>query len=440
MVIIADDMARDLVGAGHRFPFVPLPNLDRLAARGVLFDRAFVTTSLCSPSRASMLSGQYAHSHGVYTNESGDIPAGVPTYPLVLQRAGYHTAFVGKWHMDASRDGPRPGFDYWVSFKGQGVYEDPVLNENGGEVKRTGYITDLLTDYAAEWLKTRRADPFLLILSHKAPHDPFHPAARHAAAFSDAGLPEPASFADSFFDKPSWQRRYALCGGTAARLAGCPDPPPPMLPPWGWPARDATRLDYLRTLLALDDSVGTIVSTLDGLGLTRSTYVLFVSDNGFFLGEHRLGDKRLMYEDSIRVPLAIAGGELAPGRVSSLVLNIDIAPTILQLAGFSVPGTMQGRSLAGLLRREAASVRDSFLYEYFADANIPGVPAMLGVRTTSWAYVTYPGLAQGDELYDLERDPDELQNLADASARAGTKADLRAELERLLASTGGPTL
>jgi N-acetylglucosamine-6-sulfatase len=315
-----------------------------------------------------------------------------------------------------------------------------VLNDNGSEVKKSGYITDLLTDYAAQWLKTRRADPFLLILSHKASHDPFTPAARHASAFADTALPEPASFVDSYFDKPAWQRRYVLCGGTAARLASCPDPPPPMLPPWGWPARDARRLDYLRTLLAVDDSVGTVVSTLDALGLTRSTYVLFVSDNGFFLGEHRLGDKRLMYEDSIRVPLAIAGGDLAPGRVASLALNIDLAPTILQLAGLSPPGTMQGRSLAGVLRREAAGVRDSLLYEYFPEAGIPGVPGIFGVRTTSWTYVTYPGLARDDELYDLDLDPDELTNLADASTRSGTKAELRAELERLLASSGGPSL
>ena len=441
VVIIVDDMAHDLYGPGHRFPFFAMPNLDRLASRGVIFDRAFVTTSLCSPSRASMLSGLYTHSHGIYTNQSGDIPTSIVTYPMVLQQAGYRTAFVGKWHMDSTTDAPRPGFDYWVSFKGQGVYEDPVMNENGTEVKRTGYITDLLTDYAVNWLKTgRSSNPFLLILSHKAPHEPFHPAPRHVGAFADAALPEPTSFQDPYLDKPPWQRRYAMCGGTTADLSHCPDPPPPMLPPWGWPAHDATRLDYLRTLLAVDDGVGTVVSTLDGLGLTQSTYVLFISDNGMFLGEHRLGDKRLMYEDSIRVPLLIAGGGAVPERSSSLVLNIDLAPTILQLAGAPVPGGMQGRSLAGLVRHEATSVRDSFLYEYFTDSLIPGVPPMLGVRTASWTYVTYPGLAQGDELYDLGRDPDELTNLADVAAQAGTRSEMRGQLERLLASTGGPPL
>jgi N-acetylglucosamine-6-sulfatase len=438
VVIVADDMARDLFGAGHRFPFLELPNLDRLAARGVQFDRAFVTTSLCSPSRASMLTGLYAHSHGVLTNESGDLRPGLDTYARLLQAAGYKTAFVGKWHMDSSTDAPRPGFDYWVSFRGQGVYEDPVLNENGRSVKRTGYVTDILTDYAVQWLRARGSEPFLLVLCHKASHDPFLPAPRHVGAFPDAALPPPANFEDSFLAKPSWQRRYVMCGGTAAGLARCPDPPPSELPPWPWPAHDSRRLDYLRTLLALDDSVGSVVSTLEAQGLAASTSVVFIGDNGMFLGEHRLGDKRLMYEESIRVPLVIAGsGVPAPRRATAMVLNVDLAPTILQLAGLAAPASMQGRSLVGLLRGQATGVRDSFLYEYYSDPLIPGVPAMLGVRTERWAYVTYPGLPDGEELYDLDRDPGELTSLASVPERGPVKAQLRDELARLLASTGG---
>jgi N-acetylglucosamine-6-sulfatase len=439
VVIIADDMALDLFGPNRRMPFLSLPNLEALTARGLQFDRAFVTTSLCSPSRASMLSGLYAHSHGVTINQSGDISPAFYTYPRLLQRAGYKTAFVGKWHMDASTDAPRPGFDYWVSFRGQGVYENPVLNDNGKEVTRTGYITDILTDYGVQWLQGRGNEPFLLILSHKAPHDPFLPAPRHRGAFPDAALPEPPNFEDSFLAKPSWQRRYALCGGTAAGLAGCADPPPAELPPWPWPAREPWRLDYMRTLLALDDSVGSVVSTLEAQGLTGSTYVLFISDNGEFLGEHRLGDKRLMYEESIRVPFVVAGGETAGSRrTAALVLNIDLAPTILQLAGAAVPASMQGRSLAGLLRGQAASVRDSFLYEYFSDPLIPGVPAMNGVRTERWSYVTYPELSAGEELYDLGSDPLELTSLAAAPDQAAVKAGLRDQLAQLLKSTGAP--
>ncbi len=438
VIIIADDMAENLFGPGHRFPFLDLPNLERLAARGVLFDRAFATTSLCSPSRASMLSGLYAHSHGIRTNESGDISPTIDTYPTLLQRAGYKTAFVGKWHMNASTDAPRPGFDYWVSFRGQGVYEDPVLNENGQSVKRTGYITDILTDYAAQWLRGRGNEPFLLILSHKAPHDPFHPAPRHAGALPEAALPEPPNFEDSFLTKPAWQRRYVVCGGRPADIPACPDPPPAQLPRWPWPAREPRYLDYLRTLLALDDSVGTVVSTLESKGLTSSTYVVFISDNGEFLGEHRLRDKRLMYEESIRVPLVMAGSGIAgPRRNQSLVLNLDLAPTVLQLAGVPVPARMQGRSLASVLRGEATAVRDSFLYEYFLDSLVPGVPPMVGIRTDRWAYVTYPDLADNEEMYDLDHDPDEMTSLAAVPERAAIKLDLRSQLDRLLATTGG---
>ena len=234
VVIIADDMAYGLLGPGRRFPFLPLPNLQGLAARGVLFDNAFVTTSLCSPSRASLLTGLYAHTHGVLVNESVELSPTVATYPQILQRAGYETAFVGKWHMDARTDAPRPGFDYWVSFRGQGVYEDPLLNENGHAVQRYGYTTDLLTEYALGWLRQPRTRPFLLILSHKAPHNPAVPAERHAAALTDASLPEPLSFADTYEGKPAWARRYARCGGTPAAYAQCPDPQPDRLPPWAW--------------------------------------------------------------------------------------------------------------------------------------------------------------------------------------------------------------
>jgi N-acetylglucosamine-6-sulfatase len=439
VVIVADDMARDLFGAGHRFPFYELPNLDRLAARGVLFDRAFVTTSLCSPSRATMLSGLYAHTHGVLGNEARDLAPGTATYPMLLQQAGYKTAFVGKWHMDSSKDTPRPGFDYWLSFKGQGAYEDPTLDENGRSVKRTGYLTDILTDYAVQWLKARGNEPFLLVLSHKAAHDPFHPAPRHAAALSDAALPEPANFEDSFLTKPVWQRRYVLCGGSASDLARCPDPPPAFLPRWPWAARERWRLEYLRTLLALDDSVGSVVATLQTQGFADSTYIVFVGDNGMFLGEHRLGDKRLMYEESIRVPFLVAGPRVAARRSAALVLNLDLAPTLLQLAGVGVPASMQGRSLAGLLQG-GPPVRDSFLYEYFADSVVPAIPSMVGVRTERWAYVTYPGRGSEDELYDVDGDPGEMTSLSDSPAAAAQKLALRTELQRLLAATGAPLL
>ena len=435
VVIIADDMAYGLFGAGRRLPFLQLPNLEALAARGAQFDRAFVTTSLCSPSRATLLSGLYAHTHGVLVNETVDLSPAIATYPQLLQHAGYQTAYVGKWHMDASTDMPRPGFDYWLSFRGQGVYIDPVLNENGHVVKRVGYTTDLLTEYAVNWLRQPHQKPFVLVLSHKAPHQPAEPAARHAGALADAVLPEPPSFSDSFADKPDWQRRYVRCGGGPTAYARCPDPQPAAIPEWSWPAQDVQRLDYLRTLLALDDSVGSVVSTLAAQGLQRSTYVVFLSDNGLFLGEHRLGDKRLAYEESLRVPLVIAGADVVARRVNAMVLNLDLAPTLLDLAGVAVPGTMQGHSLAALLRGGGAAVRDAFLYEYMNESFFPVIPDILGIRTQGRKLVTYPGTGD-EELYDLQTDPYELQNLAGRPEWAAVHADLRQQLDRLLRETG----
>lgn len=440
VVILADDMAYGLFGEGHRFPALQLSNLERLAARGVQFDRAAVTTSLCSPSRATLLSGLYAHTHGVGVNEIVELPASIPTYPQILQAAGYQTAFVGKWHMDAHTDMPRPGFNYWLSFKGQGVYFDPPLNENGKALKRTGYITDLLTEYAVNWLRQRASQPqpFLLILSHKAPHQPVQPAPRHADALAGLALPEPANFEDTFTDKPEWQRRYATCGGQPAAYVSCPDPLPRTLAPTPWTPRDPYRLDYLRTLLALDESVGAVVSALESQGLTGSTYVFFLSDNGLFLGEHRLGDKRIAYEESIRVPFVVAGRDLAARRSSAMALNLDLAPTILDLAGAPIPGTMQGRSLGPLLRGESiAPMRDSFLYEYETDSVYPVVPSLFAIRTLGRKYVAYPDRPDEDELYDLGTDPSELTNLARRPEWEATRASLRQQLFRLLDQTGG---
>jgi N-acetylglucosamine-6-sulfatase len=433
--ILADDMASGLFGADRRFPFLNLPNLDRLADGGIQFPNAFATTSLCSPSRASILSGLYAHSHGVLVNDTIDLPASVTTFPRLLQAAGYRTAFVGKWHMNPNSDAPRPGFDYWVSFKGQGVYDNPVLNVNGVEVARTGYITDILTEYAVEWLRTQGQQPFMLFLSHKAPHGPWEAAPRDAA-WPGAPLPEPPSFRDTFRDKPSWQRRYAACGGGPIAFVSCPDPLPSALPPAVWSPREPWRLDYLRTLLALDDSVGSVRSTLDALGVGGSTYVFFLSDNGYMLGEHRLGDKRVAYDPSIRIPFVVGGAGLAAGRPGGMALNIDVAPTILDLAGVAVPPEMQGRSLAGMLRGQGQAVRASFLYEYFPDARIPVVPRILGVRTAQWKLVTYPALAGEEELYDLTADPNEMANLATRSAWAAEKESLRLQMLQLLQETG----
>jgi N-acetylglucosamine-6-sulfatase len=436
VVILADDMAYGLFGAGRRVPFLQLPHLDRLAAQGVQFDRAYVTTSLCSPSRASILSGLYAHTHGVNVNETQELSPDVATFPQLMRQAGYRTAYVGKWHMDSSTDAPRPGFDHWVSFRGQGTYHDPVLNVDGRVVHGRGYVTDLLTDYALEWLGGQPKEPFLMVLSHKAVHQPFDPAPRHANALAGAWLPEPPNYRDDFDGKPAWQRRYARCGGTPAAYANCPDPLPVMLPRWPWSGDDPYRLDYLRAALALDESVGGVVSALERSGRDRDTYVLFMSDNGYFLGEHRLADKRLAYEESLRVPMVVKGPALAPRVVTSMALNIDVAPTLLDLAGLGVPREMQGKSLAGVLRGQAAAVHDAFLYEYAPDSRLPVIPAIVALRTASQKYVTYPGRAGECELYDLAADPGEVTNLCDRPDWRGRRGELQARLDQLLTETG----
>jgi len=439
VVILVDDMANGLVGTDRRLPFLSLPTLDRLANGGVQFKNAFVTTSLCSPSRASILSGLYAHTHGVLVNETTDLSGSVATFPQLLQSAGYKTAFVGKWHMDAGTAAPRPGFNYWVSFNGQGVYDNPVLNVNGSVVHSTGYVTDILTDYAVSWLKSQGQQPFMLFLSHKAPHQPWEPAARDAAKLSSAVLPEPPSYRDPLRDKPSWQRRYAECGGSQTAFVNCPDPLPLALPPWVWSGSTSSHLDYLRTLFAVDDSVSSVQATLDSLGLSGSTYVFFMSDNGFMLGEHRFGDKRVAYEDSIRIPFIVGGAGLVAREPTGLALNIDVAPTILELAGIPAPRTMQGRSLVGMLRGQASSVRDAFLYEYFEEPSIPVVPEILGIRTGQQKLVTYPARPGEDEMYDLSSDPYEMTNLAARADWASTREALRTQMVRLLQETGGST-
>ena len=438
VVILVDDLAAGVVGKSPRFPFLETPNIDALAREGASFPDSFVPTSVCSPSRASLLTGTYPHTHGVLINDIKDLGVEPPNFPSLLKAAGYETGFVGKWHMNNARSGPRLDFDTWLSFAGQGVYENPVLNENGLEYQANGYVTDVLSSYAAEWVQRPRERPFCLIVSHKAMHVPFEAAARHRFAFAGARLPEPANFSETFADKPAWQRRYKLCGLAPDTWEACdPDDIPASLPLEPWNAQDHELLTYLRTLLAVDDGVGLLREALASVGLDN-TLVVFTSDNGFLLGAHRLFDKRVMYEESLRVPLfmhypqRIAAGSEPGGMVSSL----DLAPTILELAGVDVPGSMQGRSLWPLLENEQIAWRDTLLYEYFQEYG-PGVPTILGVRTERWKFVTYPDLPEDiGELYDLENDPGELRNLIGRPQYAGAFKLMQGRLEQQLTQSG----
>ena len=442
-LVLVDDLAAGVVGRSSRFPFLETPHIDALAREGASFPNSFVPTSVCSPSRASLLTGTYPHTHGVLINDVKDLGAEPPNFPSLLKRAGYETGFVGKWHMDNARSGPRLDFDTWLSFAGQGVYDNPVLNENGLEYRAHGYVTDLLSSYAAEWVQRPRERPFCLILSHKAMHVPFEAAARHRFAFAGARLPEPANFNETFAGKPAWQRRYKLCGLGPDTWDACdPDDIPASLPLEPWNAQDHELLTYLRTLLAVDDGVGLLREALESVGQLDNTLVIFTSDNGFLLGAHRLFDKRVMYEESLRVPLLLR----YPKRITAgtapteMVSSLDLAPTVLELAGVTVPNTVQGRSLWPLLQADPKAKeiawRDALLYEYFQEYG-PGVPTILGVRTERYKYVTYPELPDDiGELYDLKKDPGELRNLIGKPQYADIVQLMQGRLEHQLTQSG----
>jgi len=437
--ILIDDQAWNVLSKDGRYPFLKTPNLDQLSKEGLVFENAFVTTSLCSPSRASFMTGCYAHTNGVYINSHSDPDPGAPFLPTVLQEAGYETAFLGKWHMKRGAE-PREGFDYWLSFDGQGEYIDPDLNENGRDFIEIGYMTDILTDYAVRWLEKPREKPFCLFLWHKAVHGPFTPAPRDSAAFGDAMIPEYENWYDDMEGKPEWMRRgwyYGVHNKPWKDSEG--KPVPDKIEPNPWDPKNPGVMNYLRAMLAVDESYGRIHKALKELDMLDSTVIVFSSDNGFFLGAHQRGDKRLMYEESIRIPLIIRYPEIteAGSRNSEIVLNIDIAPTLIEMAGAEVPGEMQGASLVPLLKNEAVGWRESFLYEYFQEAYAPGFVTMTGVRNKKYKYIEYPNLT-GDinELYDLETDPGEMDNLISNPEYQSVKSEMIKELEKLKAETG----
>ncbi|HTL30289.1 MAG TPA: sulfatase [Tepidisphaeraceae bacterium] len=420
IVIITDDQRFDALGCmGH--PFLKTPNIDKLRAEGALFSNAFVTTSLCAPSRASFATGTYAHRHLVTYNERGGRDPNfnvTPNVGQVLQKAGYQTAWIGKWHQQFNNDGPRPGFSYWLSFKGQGVYNDPQLNENGRSFKETGYITEILNKHAVDFIKQNKDKPFCMFLAHKAVHDPRTVRERDRNLYPDATIPEPESWNDTLEGKPEWQKA------------------PSRSKVQSYDPANKNRIDYFRLLTAVDDGVGEIVQTLKDQGQLDNTMILYTSDNGYFMGEHKRGDKRLAYEESIRIPWVMRYTPMIkPGStVDRMVLNIDVAPTICDLAGVKPAETMQGMSLVPLMQGKTDGWRKSFLYEYWVDF-IPSIPEMIGVRTDDMILVKYPHIHDIDEMYDLKNDPKEMHNVAQDPKYAEKKKELEAELERLKRET-----
>lgn len=438
--VLSDDHRYDFMGFMEGCPeFLETPNMDRIAGRGAHLANAFVSTSLCSPSRASILTGRYMHNHKIVDNQRPE-PPGTVFFPQYLQRAGYQTAFVGKWHMGHGRDDPRPGFDHWASFKGQGTYFDPTLNINGTRRRFSGYTTDVLTDQALGWLRSGRdADrPFFLYLSFKAVHYPFEPAARHKGRYAEAEIKRPETMANTernYRTQPHWvrERRYSIHGVDHMETGPYDNDPVPSF--------DALYKQYCETVHGLDENLGRVLDYLDASGLSESTLLLYMGDNGFALGEHGFYDKRDAFEESIRVPmLAYAPGLIEPqSRITEMVQNIDIAPTLLDVAGLEPPGSarMDGRSFLPLLEGRSIRWRDHILYEYYWEWNFPATPTIFAIRTERYKYVYYHGLWDQDGFYDLQADPYERHNLIDVPAYREAVGILKKQLFDALEADGG---
>ncbi|MFH5885333.1 sulfatase [Halalkalibaculum sp. DA3122] len=404
--VLIDDQRYDFLSFLDH-PWIETPNIDRLAKNGMYFENAYVTTSLCSPSRASILTGQYAHSHQVMDNNT-PLPSHIPTFPVKLQKQGYHTGFIGKWHMGGDNDMPRPGFDRWVSFRGQGAYNDPTFNIDGQRSDHTGYTTDLLTDYAVDFIEenARGETPYFLYLSHKAIHEDFTPAPRHQGHYEDLNIPKPETFANTevnYEGKPLWVKRQRNSWHGAERDFAAA----------GYGSYNRFFQLYSEAMLSVDESVGKITETLRDLGHLEETVIIYYSDNGYMMGEHGLIDKRVMYEESIRVPAFVHWPEQirTPVKREEFILNIDIGPTILELAGSTVPSTMQGMSFARMLKGQPINWRTDFLYEYFIDPKAVQTPTTWGLRTQNYSYMTYEGIWSKYELYDMRKDPKQTNNL-----------------------------
>jgi arylsulfatase A-like enzyme len=459
LFIMADDHAARAISAyGSRVN--ETPNLDRLAREGMLFRNAFVTNSICTPSRASILTGTYSHKNGVPVFNRFD--GSQPTVAKLLQVAGYHTGMIGKWHLGSDPT----GFDSWEILPGQGVYNDPLLYTVSGEKTYTGrYVTDVITDLAIDFLRSRPKDrPFFLMCHHKAPHREWTPDEKHRLMFERRVIPEPPTLWDDYAtrtdalhenrqrvaddltrrdlklvpppgldatDREAWLSVKPAAvtrsvDGKTTRLAG------PALARWKY---QRYMQDYLACVQSIDDNVGRLLDFLKESGLERDTIVVYTSDQGFFLGDHGLYDKRFMYEESLRMPLLVRWPAVVrPGsRSEAIALNVDFAPTFLEAAGIAPPATMQGRSLLPLLRGEAPpGWRTAMYYRYYHDPGHHNTRAHYGVRTVTHKLIYFWKKNQW-ELFDLRSDPAELRNLYGQPGQETVTVELKATLARLRA-------
>ena len=444
LFILTDDQRWDALGlAGNKH--LKTPNMDRLGREGVYFRNAFCTTSLCSPSRASMLSGRYAHKHGVIDNFT-EYPAEVKSFPMVLQGEGYDTAYIGKWHMGEDNDMPRPGFNWFVTHKGQGKYFDTEFCFNG-ERRETvkGYYTTVVTDMAEDWLKRERGGkPWCLMIGHKAPHSFYLPEEKYAHEFDRVPFPYPET-AFMLDDKPAWIKDrldtwHGIYGPLFNWRKKFPDNSPDAVKDF-----ESMNRAYWATLLSVDDSVGRLYRLLQQRGELDNTVIVFMSDNGILSGEHGMVDKRTAHEPSMRIVQLVRYPGLTPANqpkvVDRQVLTIDVAPSLLQLCGASALPDINGQSWVKLVQEGDTSWRTSWFYAYNYEKQFPYTPNVRSVRTEQWKYTRYP---HGDgtpdrhmaELYNIGFDPAERHNLIANPKYAPMALSLQAELTRLMAAAG----
>jgi N-acetylglucosamine-6-sulfatase len=431
LFVLVDDLRYNCLSLlGH--PWLKTPNIDRLGREGVTFTNAFVTTPLCSPSRASYLTGRWVHAHGIIDNTNRDEASHkLLTYPALQKKAGYETAFIGKWHMGNDSQ-PRPGFDHWVSFPGQGQYFDPQINRQGKLEKESGFMTDILNEAALEFLKRPRTKPFSLYLAHKAVHGPFTPPEKHKRLYEGAPVTRHPNANDDYSGKPAIAHGASAQAALARRAPAAPAAGAGQRGP-----SDETIRNQLRLLAAIDDGMGAIYDALRASGNLDNTLIVFTSDNGYFHGDHGLGDKRAAYEESLRIPMLarFPGWAKAGTTVTENVLNVDIAPTMLAAAGAKPHAQMKGLSLEPLLRGKKTKWREDFLAEYFFEKPFPHIPQWKAVRGKDWKLVQYDAKPEWTELYNLREDPYEMKNLAGESAAARQRAKLEGRLAGLLRET-----
>lgn len=427
--IMSDDHAAHAISA-YGSKINKTPNLDRLAAEGMRFTNCFVTNSICTPSRACVLTGQYSHINGVPVFNRFD--GSRPHLAKHLQKAGYHTGMVGKWHLGSNPT----GFDYWNILPGQGLYHDPVLIDGGKRAKHKGYVTDVITDISIDFIRKRPVDkPFFLMCHHKAPHRAWDPDAKNAKLFENVQVPEPDTLHDDYTGKSDAAREATMRIDQHLTKRDVKQDPPPGLSKAElkkWKYQRYMR-DYLACVQSVDDNVGRLLDYLKEAGLAQNTIVIYTSDQGFFLGDHNWYDKRFMYEESLRMPFLVKWpGTIKPGIVSDgMILNVDFAPTLLAAAGVEVPAEMQGKSFLPLLKGETPKDwRTSMYYRYYHYPMHHKVQPHYGVRTMTHKLIYFNKIDQW-ELYDLVKDPKEMKNIYADPASAELVKKLKEELQRL---------